>query len=178
MTEKKENGNSRTFLTPDGIKQYLGVITDLNHIIVARLLINGISVKEILKLRARDVKYHRNTLALKDPRRKVGIDPVTTQLLVKYMGRERIGAKTTTKIVTFKERNIRTFINEYGKIAGINHPVKPKTLQNTYFAIQLVHHPEMTIEDYHKHLGYSDIEYTRRLYNYFKAELEKKTSQR
>jgi len=160
-----------SYLTSEQMKQYLKVITKLDHMVVCRLLICGLSVKELMKLRPRDVKSSSEELKLKDPARRIKIDHVTVRLLIEYMGKNRIHPDSPDKLLKFNERNLRYLIKDIGETASIPFSVSPKTLQNTFFAIQFQLNPTMTLDEYHQHLGYSDIDYTRRLYSYFKKRL-------
>lgn len=149
-------------LSPTEVKIILKSITNREQNVVARLLIEGLSVKEILAIRARDLKPLTLAIVCHRPRRRVSVSHVTMTILLEIARRNGDHAKSTAKVITFKERNIRHFIGEAGMLSGVGN-ISPKTLQNTFVPWTLINTPGTPLSVIHNQLGYSDIEYTKRV---------------
>ena len=182
--EEFELPTTRQYLDDQEVKKYLKFINDKQQNAVCRLLLNGVSIKEILKLRARDVKYKSCRLHLKNPKRKIVVDKVVINILVDHMLTEKINVKSKEKIIKYTERNIRVFVKKYGELARLDIDVSPKILQNTFFIIKLTLEPEWTVEDYASHLGLTsldnlkkNLEYYQRVHNALSSKRQLFTSQ-
>lgn len=177
---KKNNNNTDELLYLDDIqvKRYLTIITDTSHKAVCKLLLNGISVNEILKIRARDVRYKSNQLALRKPKRRVKVDEATTIMLVEHIHRQKIPllkkhSRSKDKIFKYNDRTIRDFVRRYGKIARLEIDVNPSVLLNTFYIIKLELKPDWSVEDYAKHLGINSLDWMKGRLDYFREEHRK-----
>ena len=167
----RSRNQSLIYLNEGQIEEYSKIIPILGHLIITHLLLNGISLKEILNLRPIDIRYWEKRVFLKEPLRFISIDTLTNSYIVLYMLNNNISFDSTEKLITTSDRNIRLFVKEYGQILRIPFDVKPHTLYNSYFVVKLISHPDTDIEFFHLRLGYSDIAYTREIINYFRNEL-------
>lgn len=162
----------RSYLNADQLKHYVKLVTDKGHMIIIRMLVNGVSLKEINKLRAKDIKARRNQLLLKKPKRRVTIDEVTMSLIASYLSELNVHYKSREKAIAYHPATIHDFISEYGRRAGFGFPVTSQTLINTFFILRLVKNPDWTIEDYNRHLGRSSLDHTKKLLDYFRSQVE------
>lgn len=176
---EEEEQETRKYLNAAEAGKYLGVVSDLDHIVILRLLMNGLYVKDILKIRPKDVKYRIQTIKLVSAARKITIDRVTTNLIEQYMAKHEFWTKDTCKLFgtdtseDYTARNIRHFVREYGLIADLGFDVSCKVLQNTYYTMILVMEPDITVEEIHAHMGHSKLSYTRELVDFYRNEVKK-----
>lgn len=177
--DNEEEPETRKFLDAQQAGRYLGVVTDLDHIVILRLLMNGLYVKDILKIRPRDVKYRVCQVKLVSARRKVSIDRPTTNLIEQYMQKHEFHPKDTCRLFgtdtreDYTARNVRRFVSEYGMIANMPFPVSCKVLQNTYYTMILATEPDITVEEIHAHMGHAKLAYTRDLVEHYRKEVKK-----
>ena len=170
------NGDDWIYLDDIQVKRFLTIITETSHKAVCKLLLNGITVNEILKLRARDIKYKSHMIALKKPNRRIKVDEATIVLLVEHINRQQIHLKSKEKVIKFTNRAIRDFVRRYGKIAHLDIDVNPSVLLNTFYIIKLELKPEWNVQDYAEHLGIKSLDHLNRRLDYFKKEHAKLTS--
>lgn len=149
-------------LSPEEVKLVLKSITQRDQNVVARLLIEGLSVSEILAIRVRDLKPVTNCIICHRPRRRVAVSRISMSILVEIANRRNLHGKSTAKVISFKERNIRHFIGEAGELSGVGN-ISPKTLQNTFIPWTLLMTPRTPLSAFHNQLGYKDPEYTKRV---------------
>lgn len=154
--------NHISVLSPEEVKAVLRILTNREQNVVARLLIEGLSVKEITNIRVRDLKPMTNQIVCHRPRRRVNVSRISMLILIEIVNRTGEHSKSTKKVISFKERNIRHFIGEAGSLTGIGN-ISPKTLQNTFIPWTLLVTPKTPVGAIHNQLGYSDIEYTKRV---------------
>jgi site-specific recombinase XerD len=175
----EEEPETRKYLDAQQAGKYLGVVTDLDHIVILRLLMNGLYLKDILKIRPKDVKYRLCQIKLVSPGRKVSIDRPTTNLIEQYMAKHQFWTKDTCRLFgtdtceDYTARSVRHFVSEYGLIANMPFPISCKVLQNTYYTMILATDPEITVEEIHAHMGHVKLSYTSELVEYYKKELER-----
>lgn len=169
---KKENENDKHYLNAKQMKKYLKGIDNLAHLVIIRLLINGVSIAEIKKLRGKDVKYLSFKLGLKKPKRKISIDEGTNNLLISFLMDNKIAKKSKDKLFKYSYREIGVFINEYSYGCGFDFNITPTVLFNTFFLVKLTGNPDWALPDFKKHLGFNNYDYTQELVDYFKGQVE------
>jgi len=168
--------NDKNYLTAKEIKILLkSAMGELSHYAIIRLLLNGISLSEIKKLRLKDIKFQSYQLVLKNPKRKVTIHPATNKSLIDWINhRMNTFRSDKDKIFNINDRTVRNFIKDYGNVEGINTKcVTQTTLINTFYLITLVLKPEWTVVDFNNHLGNKSLDYTQEKIEYFKGEIAK-----
>jgi len=168
------DSHDRSFLNAKQLQDYTSLITDKGEMSLIRLLTNGISVRDILNLRTKDIRGNSFRVKLMKPRRMVGIDKVTMWFIGDYLTEENIPKKSIEKaFLKFPKSTIAYFIKDYGiRSKEIDFYVTPTTLLNTFFIIRIIENPEWTVEDYNRHLGRTDMNNTNKIINYYKEKIE------
>jgi len=120
------------FLTHAHMKRLLDVIRDPLDLLLVRLLCNGVPLEEVGSIRAKDFKPVRQVVKVRndDGKRDAELDLVTSTLVKRYI--EETHLDPLERLFRAKDRAILYRLAEYGEVAGVEVPVNPTTLRNTW----------------------------------------------
>lgn len=175
--------DEKKFLTKDQVKELLERFVADNNLgdeVLIRLLYNGITLREIGHIRAKDIRPIRSngilvagTVRLRKPDRKIHIDPGTYDHCIQLINVLNLG-KSHIKIFKIQYRRIEQKIKDMRQYLDIDFDLTPKVMNNTFFILKLSDpsYKSWTWEDYQYHLGWAKKDYTISQLEYFKKKVQ------